>query len=106
VADRDWARRQLDKRGPGETLVHAAACKDSEGEKGWLVVSDQRVWYFQKGLIARSEEYVFDSEIRFQQIPFSFGKKVMLVIAGEPFTMSTAEADEFVAVVRRAREQE
>jgi hypothetical protein len=106
LTDQDWARGQLDKRGPGETLVHAVACKDAEGEKGCLVVSDQRVWYFQKGLIARSEEYVFDSEMRLQQVPFSRGKKAMLVIAGEPFTMSTADADEFVAVVRRARERE
>jgi hypothetical protein len=101
--DWDWARRQLAKRGPGELLSHADACRDGEGEKGWLVVSDQRIWYFQKGLIAASEEYDFGRETRFQEIPFSFGRKVMLVVDGQPFTMPTTVAEEFVATVERQR---
>lgn len=99
----DWARRQLSKRGPGEHLVHAVPCKDPEGEKGWLVVSDQRIWYFQKGLVAASEEYEFGCETRFQEIPFSFGRNVMLVVDGQPYAMPTAAAEEFVAAVERRR---
>ena len=105
MTDREWAQKQLEKRGPGERFVHAAPCKDAEGYKGWLVASDQRVWYFQNGPAGGSEEYEYDAEIRFQNVPLSFGKRVMLVIAGEPFTMETELADEFVAVVRRVREE-
>jgi hypothetical protein len=103
VDDWDWARKQLAKRGPGELLVHAVPCKDGEGGKGWLAVSDQRIWYFQKGLIAASEEYDFGCTTSFQEIPFSFGRNVMLVVDGQPYTMPSTAAEEFVAAVERQR---
>ena len=104
MADLDWARQQLDKRGDGETFVHGVPCTDIEGYDGWLVVSDERIWYFQTGIAGGSEEYEFGAVIKRQDVPFSFGKKVMLVIDGSGFTLPTATADEFEAEVRRMRE--
>lgn len=100
MTDWEWAEKQLAKRGPGEKLVHAVPCKDAEGFKGWLVVSDQRIWFFQQGPSGGSEEYEFGAEIRRQDVPLSFGKRVMLVVADQPFTMPTSLADEFQGVVR------
>ena len=103
MADVEWAQRQLQKRGPGESFVDAVACEDIEGYQGWLVVSDERIWYFQTGISGGSEEYEYGTELRRREVPFSFGKKVMLLIGDAPFTMPTAVADEFEAVVRRMR---
>jgi hypothetical protein len=103
VTDWDWAQKQLEKRGPGERLRHAVPCKDAEGYEGWLVVSDQRIWYFQKGPAGSSEEYEFDAEMRRQSVPFSRGKRVLLEIAGEPFAMPTELADEVEDAIRRTR---
>jgi hypothetical protein len=103
VTDREWAEKQLDKRGPGERLRHAVPCKDAEGHKGWLVVSDQRLWYFQNGPAGGSEEYEFGAETRRQSVPFSRGRRVLLVVDGQPFAMPTELADEFEDAVRRAR---
>lgn len=104
MTDLDWAREQLDKRSDGETFVHGVPCTDIEGYDGWLVVSDERIWYFQSGIAGGSEEYEYDAAIRRQDVPFSFGKKVMLVMDGSPFTLPTAIADKFEAVVQRMRE--
>lgn len=106
MADLEWARAQLAKRSDGERFVHGVPCTDVEGYEGWLVASDQRIWYFQMGIAGGSEEYEYDAEIRRQDVPFSFGKKVMLTIGDAPFTLPTAVADEFEAVVRRMREGE
>jgi hypothetical protein len=103
VTDLDWARKQLEKRGPGERLRHAVPCKDAEGYKGWLVVSDQRLWYFQNGPAGGSEEYGFEADMRRQSVPFGRGKHVLLVVEGQPFAMPTELADEFEDAVRRAR---
>ena len=103
MTDLDWARKQLDKRGPGERLVHSVPCKDAEGYKGWLVVSDQRLWYFQNGPAGGSEEYEFGAETRRQSVPFSRGKRVLLVVDGQPFALPTELADEVEDAVRRAR---
>jgi hypothetical protein len=103
VDDQEWAQKQLAKRSDGETLVHAVPCRDNEGYDGWLVASNERIWYFQSGIAGGSEEYEYDTAIRRQEVPFSFGKKVMLVIDGSPFTLPTATADEFEAVVQRMR---
>jgi hypothetical protein len=104
MSDLEWARQQLDKRSDGEAFVHGAPCTDIEGYAGWLVASNERIWYFQSGIAGGSEEYEFGAAIRRQDVPFSGGKKVMLVIDGSPFTLPTATADEFEAVVQRMRE--
>ena len=77
-------------------------CKDAEGYQGWLVVSDQRVWYFQKGPAGSSEEYEFDAERRRRDVPFSSGKRVLLEIAGEPFAMPAELADQVEEAIQRA----
>jgi hypothetical protein len=103
LPDWSWAQKQLAKRGPGEKIVHAAPCKDAEGHEGWLVVTDQRLWYFQRGVIGASEEFDQNAEIGYLEAPFGI-KRVMLSIAGEPFEMPSAIADEFMGVVRRIRD--
>ena len=104
MTDLDWARKQLGRRSDGETFVHGVPCTDIEGYDGWLVASNERIWYFQSGIAGGSEEYEYGSSLRRQDVPFSFGKKVMLVIDASPFTLPTATADEFEAVVQRMRE--
>lgn len=103
MADLGWARTQLDKRSDGERFVHGVPCTDIEGYDGWLVVSDERIWYFQSGVAGGSEEYEYGTPITRRDVPFTFGKKVMLIIGGTPFTLPTAAADEFEAVVQRTR---
>ena len=100
MSDWSWAQEQLDKRGPGEKIVHAAPCKDSQGEKGWLVATDQRIWYFQKGVFAASEEYDYGASVDCKKAPFGLDK-AMLCIDGEPFEMPIAMAEEFAGVIRR-----
>jgi hypothetical protein len=102
LPDWGWAQRQLEKRGPGERIVHAAPCKDAEGHKGWLVVTDQRIWYFQTGIFGASEEYGHDAEIDWKKAPFGLGR-AMLLISGEPFEMPVATVEEFLGVVRQLR---
>lgn len=104
MADLNWARAQLDKRSDGETFVHGAPCTDIEGYEGWLVVSDQRIWYFQSGIAGGSEEYEYGTPITRQNGPFTFSRKVMLTIGDAPFTLPASVADEFEAVVQRMRE--
>ena len=104
MADLNWACAQLDRRSDGETFLHGAPCTDIEGYAGWLVASDERIWYFQTGIAGGSEEYEYVTAIRRQDVPFSFGKQVMLLIGDAPFTLLTAAADEFEAVVQGMRE--
>jgi hypothetical protein len=103
VADWEWAQKQLDKHGDGEKIIHAVSCKHGENANGWLVATDQRIWFFQKGLFGGYEEYGYGTATSCQKIPMSFGKKV-LRIGGEQFQMPGAEADQFASVVRRVRD--
>lgn len=99
-SDLDWVKQKLDKHGPGEKVLHAVPCKDSEGEKGWLVGTDQRVWYFQKGAIAAVEEYEYSVSVSSRRAPFGLDR-AMLCLDGQPFEMPIAVAEEFAVLLRQ-----
>ena len=103
MPDWGWAQKQLAKRGPGERIVHAAPCKDAEGHGGWLVVTDRRIWYLQRGVFGASEEFDHDAQIGYLKAPFGI-KRAILSIGDEPFEMPTAVAEEFMDVVRRIQD--
>ncbi len=100
MPDSDWVEMQLARRGPGERLLHAVPCKDAEGHRGYLAVTEQHIWYLQKGVFGASEEYGYDAEIELRRAPFGLDR-AMLLIDREPFEMPVAIAEEFLAALGR-----
>jgi hypothetical protein len=93
------------KRGAGEIMAHAVPCKDAEGHRGWLVVTDQRIWYFQRGVFGASEEFDHEAPITHLKAPLGIDR-VLLTIGGEPFEMPTAIAEEFMGALRQVKDSE
>lgn len=104
MPDLDWVEKQLEKRGPGERLMHAVPCKDEEGHSGFLAATEQRIWYFQKGVFGASEEYGYDAEVELRRAPFGLDR-AMLLIDRVPFEMPVTIAEEFLAAIGRIRDE-
>jgi hypothetical protein len=73
-------------------------CKDAEGYKGWLVLTDQRVWYFQEGVSGSSEEFDRDVKAEVRRAPFGLNR-AQLLLGREPFEMPIADAEGFLSVL-------
>jgi hypothetical protein len=104
LSDLRWVEAQLAKRSSGERSIHAVRCKDSEGYKGWLVLTDQRIWYFQEGAFGSSEEFDHGVTAELRRAPFGLNR-AQLLLGREPFEMPIADAEEFLSVLSESTGQ-
>lgn len=107
-----------------EVVVHAVGCRHGEGESGWLVATNRRIWWFGKlrgvGALLMKKDAVELSYLRAVKVTSSntvfsnlvalrtgafnmIGKPATLSLGRDQFQMTTAEAERFAKVVRDAR---
>jgi hypothetical protein len=100
----DWPRQRVAELSPDEDIIHVVSCDHGKSNSGWLVVTEGRVWWVNKGGFfggGASEEMSLSNSISVEGIAFS--RKAVLRIGGEQFQMKKDQAEEASRIIRTAR---
>jgi hypothetical protein len=90
---------------PNERLLKAVRCQHGANNYGWLIATDQGIWWFATNFVHAGEEteFSYDSSIDIMR-PSAISMDRRLVIGNALFAMRTEDAEEFATILRRQRD--